>query len=290
MTHQKIFDESRQRQAVELEDAVAQRTRQLETKVLELRLKNEEIEAFVYIVSHDLRAPLVNLIGFARELDESCAKLKTVLEGCELPPSSRTEVFEILGAELASSIRYISQSSLKFERLIGALLNLSRHGRQIYRVEKVDVEALADNAVAIFHQSIVEAGAQVSVGPLPPVAADLTALGQVFSNLIGNSLKYRSPDRPLQLEIGGKAESGSVTYWVRDNGLGIPELAKPRLFQVFQRFHPQHAQGDGMGLAIAYRIVERHGGRVWAESEEGKGATFYFALPCDQHDMGVLAS
>lgn len=290
MTRQKIFEESRERQAVELEEKVAERTRQLESKVLELRQKNEEVEAFVYIVSHDLRAPLVNLMGFARELEGSCVKLKSLLEACELPEPSRTNVFKILDDELSASVRFISQSSFKFERLIEALLNLSRHGRQIYRIEEVNVADLTANAVATFHQSIVEAGAEVRVDPLPPVMADATALGQVFSNLIGNGLKYRSPERPLQLEIGGVAEAGSVKYWVRDNGLGIPETARARLFQVFQRFHPQHAQGDGMGLAIAYRIVERHGGRIWAESPGGTGTTFYFILPRDAqpHHLGGL--
>ena len=169
---------------------------------------------------------------------------------------------------------------MKFERLIDSLLSLSRHGRQIYRIEKVDVEELVNNAVATLQQSISESGAQVDVGRLPPVEADQTALGQVFSNLIGNSLKYRSPERPLKIEIGGGQEGGVVRYWVSDNGLGIPESGKDRLFQVFQRFHPKHAEGDGMGLAIVHRIVERHGGKIWAEGEEGEGTKFCFTLPC----------
>jgi light-regulated signal transduction histidine kinase (bacteriophytochrome) len=168
---------------------------------------------------------------------------------------------------------------VKFERLIDSLLMLSRHGRQIYRIVDLNVGEVVAEAVATFRQQITEAGATVDVGYLPSVKGDLTSLGQVFSNLIGNSLKYRSPDRPLKLEIGGRVEDGTVNYWVRDNGLGIPETGKARLFQVFQRFHPQQAQGEGMGLAIAHRIVERHGGRIWAESREGEGTTFRFSLP-----------
>lgn len=276
MTQQKLLEESLKRLTDELELRVAERTQQLESTVLELRHKNEEVEAFVYIVSHDLRAPLVNLMGFARELDTSCARLKKLLERCA--PCSG-EILEILETDLPSAVHFISQSSLKFERLIDALLSLSRHGRQIYRIEKVDVEELVNNAVATFQQSISEAGAQVELGHLPPVVADSTALGQVFSNLIGNSLKYRSPERSLKMEIGGRQEGSEVKYWVRDNGLGIPESGKERLFQVFQRFHPQRARGDGMGLAIVHRIVERHGGTIWAESEEGQGTTFFFTLP-----------
>ena len=276
MTQQKLLEESLKRLTDELELRVAERTQQLESTVLELRHKNEEVEAFVYIVSHDLRAPLVNLMGFARELDTSCTRLKKLLEPCA--PCS-DEILEILDTELPSAIHFISQSSLKFERLIDALLSLSRYGRQIYRIEKIDVEYLVANAVATFQQSISEAGAEVEVGHLPTVEADSTALGQVFSNLIGNSLKYRSPQRPLKMEIGGGQEGSEVKYWVRDNGLGIPETGMDRLFQVFQRFHPQYAQGEGMGLAIVHRIVERHGGTIWAESKEGKGTTFFFTLP-----------
>ena len=275
--------------AADLEDRVVERTRQLETTMVELRHKNEEVEAFVYIVSHDLRAPLVNLMGFARELQASCAMLKKLLEPFALPEASSAAISEILETELPSSVHFISQSSLKFERLIDALLNLSRYGREIYRVAQVDVEEVVTNAVANFHQAITEAAATVEVGTLPTVRADLTALGQVFANLIGNSLKYRSPDRPLRLEVGGAIEDGTVNYWVRDNGLGIPEAGKSRLFQVFQRFHPQQAEGEGMGLAIAHRIVERHGGRIWSESLEGEGTTFAFSIP-DNAGSSVLSS
>jgi len=279
MTKQKLLEEDLERLKADLEVCVEERTRQLESTLVELRHKNEEVEAFVYIVSHDLRAPLVNLIGFASELQASCARLKLLAEQCVLPEVQKAEFLEILNADLPSSVHFISQSSVKFERLIDALLMLSRHGRQIYRIENLDVGEVVADAVAIFHQAITEVGATVKVGYLPSVNADMTALGQVFSNLIGNSLKYRSPERPLQVEIGGQLEDGLVHYWVRDNGLGIPETSKARLFQVFQRFHPQRAQGDGMGLAIVHRIVERHGGKIWAESREGEGTTFRFSLP-----------
>jgi light-regulated signal transduction histidine kinase (bacteriophytochrome) len=180
---------------------------------------------------------------------------------------------------MGGALHYISASAAKFERLIDALLGLSRQGRQDYHLTRVNVWDLATNAVATFRQAIIEAGAEVEVDELPFVTADATALGQVFSNLIGNCLKYRSPDRPLKIEVGGQVEAGIVHYWVRDNGLGIPEYGKTKLFQVFQRFHAGQAEGEGMGLAIAHRIVERHGGRIWAESLEGQGSAFHFSLP-----------
>jgi PAS domain S-box-containing protein len=279
MTRQKQYERSLAQVASELEERVKERTRQLEATVEELRRKNEEVEAFVYIVSHDLRAPLVNIQGFARELDQSCAQLKSILGSCTGVEKERQAVDQILDEEMTGALKFISASSAKFERLIDALLGLSRQGRQIYQLTIVDMPELVANTLATLQQMIADAGATVTVDSLPHVTADATALGQVFSNLIGNALKYRSPERPLKIEVGGEAQNGSACYWVRDNGLGIPETGKSRLFQVFQRLHPAQAAGEGMGLAIAHRIVGRHGGRIWAESQEGEGSTFFFSLP-----------
>jgi PAS domain S-box-containing protein len=276
---QRRLEASLQQIAADLEERVAERTRQLQATVDELRRKNEEVEAFVYIVSHDLRAPLVNVQGFALELEQSCARLKSTLASCPIEEHFRDTIREILDEEIAGALHFISASSSKFERLIDALLGLSRQGRQVYQIVQVDVHELVVDTVASLQQLIAEAGASVQVGSLPPASADMTALGQVFSNLIGNAIKYRSPLRPLQVEVGGAIEDGTRHYWVRDNGLGIPETGKSRLFQVFQRLHPQQAPGEGMGLAIAHRIVERHGGKIWAESREGEGTAFHFCLP-----------
>jgi hypothetical protein len=279
MTQQKHLEESLAKMAADLEIRVVERTRELEITVEELQRKNREVEAFVYIVSHDLRAPLVNIQGFVRELDESCKRLKEVLQTYPNWEICWPGVVPILNEEMGGALHYISASAAKFERLIDALLSLSRQGRQVYQLARVNVWDLVTNAVATFQQAITEAGAEVEVGQLPSVTADATALGQVFSNLIGNCLKYRSPDRPLRIAVGGQVEGGVVHYWVRDNGLGIPEYGKTKLFQVFQRFHSRQAEGEGMGLAIAHRIVERHGGKIWAESQEGQGTAFHFSLP-----------
>ena len=279
MTAQKQMAEQLAQLAAGLENRVAERTRELEVAVAELQRKNKEIESFVYIVTHDLRAPLVNVQGFAHELEESCKHLKEVIRVCPNWERCWPDVQPILDEEIGSALRYISTSTSKFERLINALLSLSRHGRQVYDLTRVNVWELVTTAVTTFQMALTEAGAEVEVGTLPSVTADATALGQVFSNLIGNALKYRNPMRPLHIEVGGQVEGDVVHYWVRDNGLGIPEYGKAKLFQVFQRFHAQHAEGEGMGLAIAHRIVERHGGKIWAESREGEGTTFHFSLP-----------
>jgi signal transduction histidine kinase len=253
--------------------------RELRQRTEELARKNEEVEAFVYIVSHDLRAPLVNLQGFSRELRLSCEALTTLLDGVPLAPATAAAVRVILDAELPDALRYISASTAKFERLINALLELSRTGRRELRADAIDMQALAAATVDSVRQQIERCGAQVVVGALPPARGDETALGQVLGNLLGNALRYLQPGRPGRIELGGERWDEMNRYFVRDNGVGIAESAQRKLFQVFQRFRPDLADGDGIGLATVKRIVERHGGRIWAESVEGAGATFYFTLP-----------
>jgi signal transduction histidine kinase len=268
-----------QRSVSEVEQQLIETTHRLQRTVAELERKNEEVEAFVYIVSHDLRAPLVNVQGFSRELEFSCSRLKALLHSCGIPEPQRDSVDEIMNQEIADALRFISASSSKFERLIDALLGLSRQGRQVYRPEWVNVRKLVESSVASMQMEIDDAGATVEVGDVPPTFADVTALGRVFSNLLSNCIKYLDPTRPLHVEVGGRVEDGFLHYWVSDNGVGIPHTGQARLFQVFQRFHPKQAPGDGMGLAIAQLIVQRHGGRIWAESEEHTGTTFHVTLP-----------
>lgn len=249
-----------------------------------LRQKNAEVESFVYIVSHDLRAPLVNLQGFVREVEESCERLRMLAANSrETPVASplecQQEILKILDRDIAGALRFISASSTKLDRLIKALLNLSRQGRQAYKWTLVDANDLVSQTLASMQQQLMESGASIFVDTLPQVFADENSLSQVFSNLISNAIKYRCPDRPLHIDLGGAAEEEWVHFWVRDNGLGLPESSKGRIFLAFQRFHPQYADGDGMGLALVHRIAERHGGKVWVESQERVGSTFHFSLP-----------
>jgi len=268
-----------QRAHNELEHRVEQRTAELADANQVLALRNEEVEAFVYIVSHDLRVPLVNLQGFSKELERSCQDLEGVLQTTPLPASGAQTIQAILKDDIAGALRFISASTTKFQRLIDALLLLSRTGNQELRHEAIDVRALVDTTILSMRQSIEHSGAEIVVDPVPPAVGDVTAIGQVFSNLISNALKYLQPGRPGRLRIGGEAKDTITHYWVSDNGVGIPASSQRRLFQVFQRFHPELAPGEGMGLAIVKRIVERHGGKIWAESEHGAGTTFHVTLP-----------
>lgn len=264
-----------------LEERVRERTAKLAETNMMLAQKNQEVEAFVYIVSHDLRAPLVNLQGFSRELELSCNEMTQELSHLCLPEQAAQKIRLIMDEGINGSLRYISASSTKFQKLIDALLLLSRTGKNEYDMEPIDVQALVDTTLSSLQQSIRDSGTEIAVGTLPPAFADQTAIGQVFSNLISNAMKYLQPGRPGKIEIGGAVKDGMAHFWVKDNGAGIPASSQARLFQVFQRFHPKLASGEGMGLAIVKRIVERHGGEIHALSADGVGTEFHFSFPAN---------
>ncbi len=265
------------------------RVRELAEINKELARKNEEVEAFVYIVSHDLRGPIVNLQGFCKELEMSCHEMQEIFHVADAfrTPAQIARIQAILTEEIPDSLRYIGTSTAKFNRLINALLELSRYGRQIYKREKVNLESMVQSTLDLMRLSLATSQVQVSLASDAHVYGDSTALGQVWANLIGNAVKYQQPGRLCQIEIGSEALPGEMHCWVRDNGVGLPKSAGKRLFQVFQRFHPNLAEGDGVGLALVRRIVERHGGKIWAEGEEGVGTTFHFTVPSMTEERGV---
>lgn len=254
----------------------------------ELGRKNEEVEAFVYIVSHDLRAPLVNLQGFARELRLNCDSLAKVLGEASLPAAQAAQVRELMEDEIPTSLRFISASTTKFERLINALLQLSRSGRRELAHEPLDMAGLVAMTLDSLRTTIAKGGAEVEVGELPPAYGDPTAVGQVWSNLITNAVRYLEPGRPGRIRIRGERDGRFSRYSIEDNGVGIAATAQKKLFQVFQRMRPDLAEGEGIGLATVKRIVERHGGQIQVDSVEGKGTTFLFSLPAEPRQEGVL--
>jgi signal transduction histidine kinase len=248
-----------------------------------LRQQTQENEMFIHGVSHDLRAPLVNLQGFSRELKHACDDLRKRIADSSLAPQARERIERTINEDIGEALRYLQTAVLRASHIIDALLRLARVGRVEYRRQRVSVQDLVQRVVDAMHGSIRARGAQVNVHPLPDVWGDPTALEQVFANLIGNALNYLDPARDGRVEIGTASAPPGVEslqiFYVRDNGLGIPEVGLPRLFQAFQRMHGNVAPGEGIGLALVRRVVERHGGRVWVESAEGEGTTFYLSLP-----------
>lgn len=269
----------------ELEDRVRERTAELTVANRDLAHKNAENEMFVYSVSHDLRSPLVNLQGFSKELEKGCQGIVALLDEMTVPPAVRDQGRSLLDGKMAKSIGFIQAAVMRLSGIIDALLRLSRAGRVEYRWEKVDVASLVGQVVAATQATIAERRAVVRVGDLPPAWGDRTAVEQVFGNLIGNALSYLDPARPGVIEVGclpttaGVGAEGFRTYYVQDNGMGIVEAHQKKIFQAFQRAHPGIGKGEGLGLAIVSRVVERHHGRVWVESKAGEGSTFYVTLP-----------
>jgi PAS domain S-box-containing protein len=231
----------------------------LEMRARELESANKELESFSYSVSHDLRSPLRAIDGFSRLLEEDY-----------------TQVLDDEGKRLLAVIR---SSSQRMGMLIDDLLAFSKLGRKALALEQVDMAALVGDALEEVRGAATAPAIDVQVGALPDAQADRTLLRQVWVNLISNGFKYSSRCAQPKVEIGSLADNGDVTYFVRDNGAGFDMRYYDKLFGVFQRLHrPEEFPGTGVGLAIVHRVISRHGGRVWAEGEVGKGATFFFTV------------
>lgn len=271
----------------ELEHRVAERTRELLEANRGLAQKNQENELFVYSVSHDLRSPLVNLEGFSEELSMVCRDLRNLLTDDGLPPSVRDRGLALVDADMAESIRFIRTGVRRLSNIIDGLLQLSRAGRVVYQFQHVEVSAIVARVVESMHVTIAERGATVRVADLPPIWGDAAAVEQIFANLIGNALNYLDPMRVGVIEIdsadacgeeGANGQPAPRIFRVKDNGLGIPAAFQAKVFQAFQRLHPAAAKGEGIGLSLVRRLVERLGGRIWFESTEGMGSTFFVSL------------
>ncbi|ASV99712.1 sensor histidine kinase [Paraburkholderia aromaticivorans] len=273
---------------------LARRTGELARINETLRQQTQENEMFIYSVSHDLRAPLVNLQGFSKELIRACDELRVAVRESSLAAETRQRIERVIDEDIGEALHYLQTAVLRASHIIDALLRLSRVGRVEYRQQKVEVRDIVPRVIDAMQGSIRARRARVDVHELPAVWGDPTALEQVFANLIGNAVNYLDPSREGRIEIGTTPAPPGVhslrIFYVRDNGLGIPAVALPRLFNAFQRLHGNVAAGEGIGLALVRRVVERHGGRVWAESKEGAGTTFYLSLPEAERRIAQLAA
>ena len=259
-----------------LEDAVRART-------ADLQRANDEIQRFAYIVSHDLRSPLVNVMGFTAELETAMKPIGALLEAAEasapalVPAGAPLAVRE----DVPESIGFIRSSTKKMDRLINAILQLSRQGRRTLSPEPLDMAIVAQVVIDSLETLAREKGARVAVeGRLPPVISDRLAVEQVLSNLVENALKYLQPGRTGEIAVRGTTAPGArIVYEVADNGRGIDPRDHERVFELFRRSGPQDTAGEGIGLAHVRALVYRLGGHIDCTSQLGQGSPFRVNLP-----------
>jgi signal transduction histidine kinase len=263
----------------------------VEERTADLREANDEIQRFAYIVSHDLRSPLVNIMGFTSELEElRCdifRRIATLSNPTPPVPDSNAESTEPVLAEqdkqlsqdFTEALGFIKSSIAKMDRLISAILNLTREGRREFRPELIDIRELIEGIVATVAHQAAEANAQIRIEPLPDIVSDRLALEQIFSNLIDNALKYLKLGVPGDLLVRGRTKLGFAIYEVIDNGRGIDPKDHLRIFDLFRRAGTQDRPGQGIGLAHVRALVRRLGGTLSVASELNRGSTFTITLP-----------
>ena len=264
-----------------LEQQVKQRTQSLTATVHQLSESNEELKDFSYIVSHDLRAPMINVQGFVNELGLSLMDLRKILdtEMEHISEQKRTALLEILDEDIPTSTRFITGGVTKMNQLLAGILKVSRVGRQELNISAVDTQRLVnDNIEAITYQSN-QAKAEFHVQPLPQVQADSYLLAQIFANLLSNAVKYLDPDRPGKIEIWADDLSDQIIFYIKDNGLGISEKDQKKVFEMFRRGSNHAVEGEGVGLNYVKSAIKRLGGAISLESVAGQGSVFSFTLP-----------
>ncbi len=246
-----------------------------------LNQTNEEVRQFAYIVSHDLRAPLVNVRGFTSELSRSLSDLNLLVQPAlqHLGETERAGADLILRRDVPDAVGFIDASVIRMDHLINSLLRLSRLGRHELILERLDLEALVSGILASLGTQIEARGATVTVLPLPEVTADRTSLEQILGNILTNAVLYLDPARPGRIEIAGRLVTAELFMKISDNGRGIAADDREKVFAPFRRAGAPKIPGEGMGLAYVQALVRRQGGRIWFDSEPGVGTTFSFVLP-----------
>lgn len=264
----------------------------IDERTADLREANNEIQRFAYIVSHDLRSPLVNIMGFTSELEELRAEIfKRIAALGRAAGSAPVPVVagdtepvlegddRQLSQDFSEALGFIKSSIAKMDRLISAILNLTREGRREFEPVRIDTRELIEAIVTTVAHQAAEAEARIRIEPLPDVVSDRLALEQIFSNLIDNALKYLKPGVPGDIIVRGRTKLGFAIFEVADNGRGIDPKDHQRIFELFRRAGPQDKPGQGIGLAHVRALVRRLGGTMSVQSELNNGSTFTITLP-----------
>ena len=240
--------------------------------------KNKELEQIVYVASHDLRSPLVNVDGYGRELQYAVEELRTALgEGGSSAPDLKAALAAL--PEMTDALRHIRNSTAQMDSLLKGLLRMSRLGRAALSIELLDMNSLVNKVVSSFEFQLRETGITLEIGKLPACQGDAVQVAQVFSNLVGNAVKFTDTRRPGVIKISGSMTAGRSTYCVADNGIGIAPEHQENIFELFHRLNPAETEGEGLGLTIVRQILSRLNGDIRIESALGEGSRFYVSLP-----------
>ncbi len=244
----------------------------------ELMSKNKELEQVIYVASHDLRSPLVNIQGFSNELSQSFNQIRNIInENSSLPCIQ--EILQILDNDISESLKFIIASTSKMDCLISGLLRLSRIGRAELNIRKLDMNKLISDVLANFEFQIKQGQIDLMIDNLPSCYGDENQINQVFSNLLGNAIKYLDPDRKGIIKISGWNDHTKAIYCIEDNGIGIDKEYHNKIYDLFYRINPKNSNGEGLGLTIVKKILQRHNGNIWLESQKDRGSKFFVSLP-----------
>ncbi|MBN1457422.1 MAG: PAS domain S-box protein [Sedimentisphaerales bacterium] len=255
----------------------AQKEREKLLKTLEV--KNEELESIVYVSSHDLRSPLLNIQGYCSELKQSIDSLMAFCEKNEFEEEVKHKLSSLI-KEIPPPLQYVKEGALRINMLLDGLLRLSRLGVEAIQIKKIDMNKIIEDILSNMNYQVEDSGVDVEVSQLAECTGDPGQIYQVFTNLLDNAIKYMDKGRKGKITITSKIEEENSIYCVQDNGIGIADSHKEKAFQIFQRLDPTGpTRGEGLGLTIVRRILDRNNGRIWVESTPGRGSCFYVSLP-----------
>ncbi|MBI4646610.1 MAG: GAF domain-containing protein [Bacteroidia bacterium] len=254
-----------------------EKVKKIEQLNKQLKNKNEDLEKILYIMTHDLRSPLINIHGFSTEISEIIEDIGNKLANFTNLETLRESLSPLLNSELPLFFNYIFVSINKLDSLISALLKLFRLGRTEMTVQKIDMNNLLADVISNFEYGLKEKNVDVVIGKLPSCKGDLSLIHQVFSNIIDNALKYGSPGKKQKIVISGTKSKNFSVFSIEDNGKGISPNEREKIFELFYR-SDNSVSGEGLGLAASKKIIEMHGGKIWVDSVIGEGCKFYISL------------
>jgi PAS domain S-box-containing protein len=245
---------------------------------LDIETKNNELEQVVYVTSHDIRSPVVNILGFSDEMIKALTKLTNKIFDEANTINNKEEINYLIEKDIPQILNFIRVSGQKIDKLLIALLKLSRLGRASINKVNIDMTQLVQNVVKTFEYQINQDNIKVFIDDLPDCYSDEVSVNQVLSNLIDNAIKYSSSERETIIKISAVENGDTITYCVSDNGIGIAETEVDKIFDVFYRINPENQSGEGMGLSLIKKTIDRVDGKISVGSELNKGTKFYITL------------